>query len=297
MGQPINALALLALAAMPTMAGAATLEINATTSSIQHFFSVGGGYENLLGSYYGGDPVPQVDGRLADFDRLRFTLSAPEGYKFVIEPAPAATYLAMHVGLYYNYAYSGGPFAILPTAVSFEDSDGPLPTPMVDSRAFYGGEQFYLEGWVSWQGLTTFSFTKFIIEVDLSSMPDRSTEFISYVPSWGSAVGILTYTPIDVTEDPGPMVRLAPLSAPEPDALLQQLRAVVTGIGSGKSLANKVTLAQTYFAVPDVQATCAVMTGFVNEVKALAGKKQLTTTQASELRADANIIMQAIGCN
>ena len=82
-----------------------------------------------------------------------------------------------------------------------------------------------------------------------------------------------------------------------PDALLKQLAADVAGVGSGKSLANKVTLAQTYYEVPDVQATCAVLTDFVREVKAQAAKKKLTATQAATLTSDANAIMAALGCN
>ena len=84
---------------------------------------------------------------------------------------------------------------------------------------------------------------------------------------------------------------------PDPAATLRQLLTDVTGVGSGKSLANKVTLAQTYYAVPDIQATCAVMTDFVNEVSAQAGKKKLTATQAATLTSDANDIKVAIGCD
>jgi hypothetical protein len=78
---------------------------------------------------------------------------------------------------------------------------------------------------------------------------------------------------------------------------LVSLRQLVTGVGPGKSLADKVGLAQTYYAVPDIQATCAVMTDFVNEVKAQAGKKKLTAAQATKFTSDANAIMAAIGCD
>jgi phospholipase/lecithinase/hemolysin len=78
--------------------------------------------------------------------------------------------------------------------------------------------------------------------------------------------------------------------------LLQQLRADVTGVGPGKSLAKKVTRAQTNYARADNQATCGVLRGFKNQVRAQSGKK-LTKTQATEFRSDASAIMKAIGCN
>lgn len=81
-----------------------------------------------------------------------------------------------------------------------------------------------------------------------------------------------------------------------PAAVLQQLYADVSGVGPGKSLANKIALAQEYFAPPDNQATCEVLHGFENQVSAQAGKK-LTDAQAAEFTSDAGIIMDAIGCN
>ena len=84
-----------------------------------------------------------------------------------------------------------------------------------------------------------------------------------------------------------------------PPPVKQRLAALlteVTGVGPGKSLANKVALAQTYYAAKDVQATCAVLTEFVNEVKAQAGKKIAPTLDA-KLIADANAIETAVHCN
>lgn len=86
-------------------------------------------------------------------------------------------------------------------------------------------------------------------------------------------------------------------NVPDPETLLQQLLDAVTGKGSGKSLANKIKLAQTYYAANDVQATCAVLTDFLNEVRAQAAKKKLTRQQADQFSAQATAIMTAIGCN
>jgi outer membrane lipase/esterase len=81
-----------------------------------------------------------------------------------------------------------------------------------------------------------------------------------------------------------------------PAALLQQLLADVTSVGPGKSLANKVSQAQTNYAPPDIEATCGVLRGFKNQVRAQAGKK-LTDTQATKFSSDASAITEAIGCN
>ena len=77
--------------------------------------------------------------------------------------------------------------------------------------------------------------------------------------------------------------------------LLQQLLTDSTGVGPGKSLANKVSLAQTYYAVPDIPSTCAVLQSFLmrSEHKVV---RRLTTAQADALSGDAEVIMSAIAC-
>jgi hypothetical protein len=91
-------------------------------------------------------------------------------------------------------------------------------------------------------------------------------------------------------------VRVRPINAPDPAALLQELALEVGGVGPGMSLVDKVTSAQTYFAVPDAQATCAMLADFTREVGAQRGKK-ITADLATKLTADAQVIMTAIGCN
>ena len=87
-----------------------------------------------------------------------------------------------------------------------------------------------------------------------------------------------------------------PATGSTPTTLLEQLGTAVVGVGPGNSLADKVALAQTYFAASDVEATCAVLTDFMNQVSAQRGKK-LTLETADQLTADAQAIMDAIGCN
>ena len=106
--------------------------------------------------------------------------------------------------------------------------------------------------------------------------------------STGTALGdgwVLDYAELTLT-----------VNTPSPGELLDALARAVEGVGPGKSLADKVALAQGYYAVQDLQATCAVLTGFLNEVRAQSGKK-LTAELASQLTADAQVIVEAIGCN
>jgi hypothetical protein len=70
---------------------------------------------------------------------------------------------------------------------------------------------------------------------------------------------------------------------------LAALFTKVKGIPHETSLANEVMLAQTYYAVPDIPAACATLTGFMVDVKAqgrnihkLVATQLLTTAQAIE---------------
>ncbi len=77
---------------------------------------------------------------------------------------------------------------------------------------------------------------------------------------------------------------------------LQQLLADVTDVGPGKSLADKIARAQAAYAASDIPATCTVLGAFVNQVGAQTGKK-LSEAQASGFTSDADIIIEALGCD
>lgn len=83
---------------------------------------------------------------------------------------------------------------------------------------------------------------------------------------------------------------------PHVTTLLAALLKEVKGVGPGQSLANKVTAVQAYYAASDTQATCAMLTGFVDEVQAQDGKK-INSTLDAKLIADAQAIETRIGCN
>jgi hypothetical protein len=80
-----------------------------------------------------------------------------------------------------------------------------------------------------------------------------------------------------------------------PESALADLLQEVTGIGPGQSLAAKIAAAQAFYAALDIQATCAMLLAFENEVGAQAGKK-LEQAAATELIADERAIAAAIGC-
>ncbi len=78
--------------------------------------------------------------------------------------------------------------------------------------------------------------------------------------------------------------------------LMQNLLAEVTGVGPGRSLADKLVRAQAYYAAYDIVSTCGVLGAFTNQVSAQDGKK-LSETQAAEFTSHAEGIISAIGCD
>jgi hypothetical protein len=83
---------------------------------------------------------------------------------------------------------------------------------------------------------------------------------------------------------------------PSPGALLAKLLKDVTGVGPGKRLAHDIELIQTYYAANDVQAACAVLTRFVDEVETQNGRK-IGPTLDAQIILDAHALQVAIGCH
>jgi len=69
----------------------------------------------------------------------------------------------------------------------------------------------------------------------------------------------------------------------------------VKGVAPGSGLAIQALTAQTLYDVHDIQATCAVLTGFVKDVQAL-DRNRITNLTAVQLLAIAIPIENAIGC-
>ena len=82
---------------------------------------------------------------------------------------------------------------------------------------------------------------------------------------------------------------------PEALARLDQLAIDVESVGPGRSLRDKIASAQTYFAIPDINATCSTLRAFGNEVRAQSGKT-IAADLASRLIGDAERARGAVGC-
>jgi X-Pro dipeptidyl-peptidase len=80
-----------------------------------------------------------------------------------------------------------------------------------------------------------------------------------------------------------------------PTEFLAALLADVTGVGPGKSLADKVKAIQALVAAGKTADACSALAAFVNEVNAQAGKK-VTQTKADALLAEAAQISALLAC-
>jgi hypothetical protein len=76
---------------------------------------------------------------------------------------------------------------------------------------------------------------------------------------------------------------------------LADLRSAVDGIGPGYSLINKISDVQALLATSDLPGACAILSAFVNEVRAQSGKK-IPVDTAVTLIADATRIQTVLGC-
>jgi hypothetical protein len=93
-------------------------------------------------------------------------------------------------------------------------------------------------------------------------------------------------------------VGFCPANAVRIDAVpgqLDALLAAVTGVGPGKSLANKVKEIQANVAANQTANACTGLNDFISLVKAQKGKK-LTVAQADSFIAQANTIKTGLGC-
>lgn len=80
-----------------------------------------------------------------------------------------------------------------------------------------------------------------------------------------------------------------------PARLLDQLAAMVVGLGPGDSLSGKVADANAYFESGDIVAACSTLNALQNQLAALAGKK-LSDAEVAGLTGSVNTLKQLIGC-
>ena len=76
---------------------------------------------------------------------------------------------------------------------------------------------------------------------------------------------------------------------------LVDLGTAVTGVGPGTNLADKVTSIKGYVATNNKTDACGTLRAFINQVKALTGKK-ITTAQAASFISLAQSIEATLGC-
>jgi ELWxxDGT repeat protein len=78
--------------------------------------------------------------------------------------------------------------------------------------------------------------------------------------------------------------------------LADAVRSTTTSAGTKKSLLAKLDAAMAAIGAGDDSEACDELKAFVNQVKAQAGKKQISAGQAAALIADAEQISDVIGC-
>lgn len=77
--------------------------------------------------------------------------------------------------------------------------------------------------------------------------------------------------------------------------LFDGLLHALTGVGSGKSLQDKVTQARQAYTAQNKTATCSALSALTKELTAQAGKK-LPQSTATARRNDTAVIAAALSC-
>ena len=130
-----------------------------------------------------------------------------------------------------------------------------------------------------------------------ASDPDDAVASISCTPSSGTtfAIGSTTVT-CTATDTHGNVASSTfTVHVKGADEQLADLLAIVTGVGPGTSLQDKVSLAQTYLSEDDRPDACSILAAFVNEANAQSGKK-IPPDQAAALIVSTARIKTVLGC-
>jgi hypothetical protein len=118
-------------------------------------------------------------------------------------------------------------------------------------------------------------------------------------PASGSdfAIGSTTVTcsVTDVDDTPSAATTTFVVTVEGAGTQLSDLASAVQGVGPGKSLGDKVGLAQSSLASGDVIDTCSALNGFIDEVGAQR-TKQIPAGQAAQLIANARRIRVVLAC-
>ena len=130
-----------------------------------------------------------------------------------------------------------------------------------------------------------------------ASDPDDAVASLGCVPTSGSTFAIGTTTVTCTASDTNGNTSNASFAIHVKSASEQlvALRAAVTGVGSGTSLADKVTQAQASLRANDVAGACSTLNALNNQLTALSGKS-VPTGVATSLISDATRIRNVLGC-
>jgi hypothetical protein len=84
--------------------------------------------------------------------------------------------------------------------------------------------------------------------------------------------------------------------ATPPGSLFDALIGLVSGVGPGKSLLDKVQHASLLYSLGDTRGSCGALGGVVHEVNAQSGKKVEQAT-AAQLLQEVGSIQNVLGCS
>ena len=126
-----------------------------------------------------------------------------------------------------------------------------------------------------------------------------ATASVSCSPPSGSTFAIGTTTVSCTATDPddsnSPVSSSFTVTVLGASQQVTNLLAGVQGVGSGKSLSQKVSTAQSLLTQGNNAGACSTLAAFSNEVQAQAGKS-ISTADASSLLADAQRIESVLSC-
>jgi CSLREA domain-containing protein len=130
-----------------------------------------------------------------------------------------------------------------------------------------------------------------------ASDPDDAVASLACVPASGSTFPIGTTTVVCTATDTHGNSASSSFTVHVKGAgeQLADLLTAITGVGPGRSLADKVAQAQTQLTANDIPAVCSTLTTFISEVKAQSSKT-IPTSKAAMLIESAGRIKSVLGC-
>jgi streptogramin lyase len=133
----------------------------------------------------------------------------------------------------------------------------------------------------------------------VTDLDDATIPAATCAPAPGSVFAIgattVTCTAADPDDSDSPVTTAFTVTVKGAAAQLADEYQAVQGVGTGTSLADKITQAQAYLAAGDITDTCTTLNAFVNQVRAQSGKS-IPAGQASQLIANAQRIQAVLNC-